>query len=456
MQPTKHRFFWIALLGLASFTACKKDQDEVEETPEVVVGGSTLAEKLKDTSLLYARDIYLWYNQIPASFNAKSYADPNKIMEAIRQYSKEPGFSDPVDRWSFAIDQKEWDNVSAGIGGDFGISVFFIAEGDLRVSHVIKGSPAARAGIHRGWKITKLNGNSNITTGNANAIVNAVYGSSSTTFTFQKPDNTSGDITLTAGTYVENPVHLDTVYNAGSSKVGYLVFNSFLGDTTAVYNEFSRVFTKFTNAGVTDVVVDLRYNGGGYVTVQQKLANYLAPSSANGNLMMKQEYNNKYSSFNTSDNFKKLGSLNVSRIFFIVSQSTASASELLINNLKPYMDVKVVGPTPSYGKPVGYFPIEVGSWYILPVSFKSTNKNGDGNYYNGIPLTSKTADGLDKDWGDINETSLSGVLKYITTGSFNRVTESASDGTKRTVVNQGNKVLDQNSFKGMIDVRGLK
>lgn len=135
-----------------------------------------------------------------------------------------------------------------------------------------------------------------------------------------------------------------------------MVFNSFLGDTTEIYNEFSRVSNRFVNYGVTDVVIDLRYNGGGYVSVAEKFANFLVKSSANGQVMMKQEFNDKYKSWNSTETFKKLGSLNINRIYFIVSKSTASASELLINNLKPYMDVVLLGQTSTYGKPVGYFP----------------------------------------------------------------------------------------------------
>jgi len=458
MQLRKQHWLWIALVSFTSLTACKKDNEDVQ-APDADVpapSGATEADKLKDTALLYAKDIYLWYKQIPSTFNARSYSDLNKIMEGIRQYSIEPGFTTAVDRWSFAVDRKQWDNVSSGVGGDFGINVFFKEEGDLRVSYVEKNAPAGRAGIRRGWRILKLNGNSNITTGNANTIIGAVYNSNSTTFTFQKPDNSTVDITLNAGSYQEDPIQLDTVYTTGSNKVGYMVFNSFLGDTTAVYNKFANVFSRFANAGVKDVVIDLRYNGGGYVTVQQKLANYLVPSSANGNLMMKQEFNDKYSRYNSVENFKKLGNLNVNRIFFIVSRSTASASELLINNLKPYMDVKVVGPNPTYGKPVGYFPIEVGSWYIFPVSFKSTNKAGEGNYYNGISLTHRAADGLDMDWGDAKEASLASVLSYINTGSFSRTTQSAFDGSDRSRVLEGNQTLDKGTFKGMIDARRMQ
>ena len=126
-------------------------------------------------------------------------------MIAVRQYSKEPGFSQPVDRWSFAIEQKEWDNISSGIAGDFGIGVFFMAPGDLRIKYVEKESPAAKAGILRGWRIVKVAGSTDITSANADFLVSKIYNSSSTGFTFQKPDNTTTDITLTAANYLAKP-----------------------------------------------------------------------------------------------------------------------------------------------------------------------------------------------------------------------------------------------------------
>ncbi|MES2881158.1 MAG: S41 family peptidase, partial [Bacteroidota bacterium] len=382
----KHHFLTASIAVLTLFSACKKTElsNELVPTPPPVTTPGTSADALKDTALAYTRDIYLWYNQIPTSFNARSFAGIDKIMTDIRQYSIEPGFTGPVDRWSFAVKQQEWDNSSSGIAGDFGLNVFFFAETDLRVRHVEKSSPAGVAGVKRGWRITAINGNSNMATSNANFIVQNIYQSSTASITFQKPDNSTATIALNAGSYKEHPVILDSVYNSSGKKTGYFAFNSFLGDTTEMYSEFSRIFNGFTSAGVSDVIVDLRYNGGGYVSVQQKLANWLAPSSANGQIMMKQQFNDKYTQYNETEMFRKLGGLNLNRIFFIVSSNTASASELLINNLKPYMDVQLIGSSKTYGKPVGFFPIPVGDWYIFPVSFKSTNKNGEGNYYNGI------------------------------------------------------------------------
>jgi carboxyl-terminal processing protease len=457
MQISKSSLLVLCVAGIVVMASCKKETSSDAETPSVDSSGNvSLNDKIKDTVIGYTRDIYLWFDQIPANFNARSYTDPTKIMTAIRQYSVEPGFTKPVDRWSFAMKKAEWDDVSSGIAGDFGIDVIFRADGDLRVKSVEKESPAGKAGVRRGWRITKLNGSSNMTSANSNVIIDAVFYANSTVFEFQKQDGTSLTSTLAAASYQQNPIYLDTVYTAGASKVGYLVFNSFLGDTNQIYNSFQRIFGRFSTENVKDVVVDLRYNGGGYVSMQEKLANYLVKPSATGQLMMKEQFNKNYTQWNESINFSKMGSLSPTRVFFIVSNNTASASELLINNLKPYVDVKLVGPTPTYGKPVGYFPIGVGDWYIFPVSFRSTNKDGQGNYFDGIPLDSKSADGVDKDWGNIQENSLANVLSYISSGNFVPLSTTSTLGTN-VEVSAKNKVFSDRSFKGaVISPRSIK
>lgn len=447
MKPAIYlSLFFVLLLG-----ACRKNDSGGS-------GSGSEADRIKDTSIAYARDIYLWYDQIPGNFKARQYSDPNAIMEAIRVYSKEPGFNDPVDKWSFAAKQSDWDDVSGGIAKDFGIDVFFRVEGDLRVRMVEPASPAGQQGVKRGWRITKINGNTNIQSSNANFIVNALYASSNVSVTFQKPDGNSVDMDLTAATYQNQIVAGDFVFDLGARKVGYLVYHSFLGDSSATVNAFANSFNRFISENVDDVIVDLRYNGGGYVVYQQELANYLVPNAGNGNLMMTQEFNDKYSAYNSSVNFSKKGSLNLSRVFFIVSKNTASASELLINNLRPYMDVHIIGSERTYGKPVGYFNIPVGDWYIFPVSSRTTNKNGEGNYFGGFQLDHQVADGIDKDFGDITEASLASVLKYIGTGSFRMPVPEEDAPVQTPEVKDFNKKLGEREFKGMINskVIGLK
>ncbi|MEP7142881.1 MAG: S41 family peptidase [Ferruginibacter sp.] len=431
-----------------SFVACKKNKQDVMVNQPVSTPVTTLTDDvLKDSVLLLTKDIYLWNTQVPSTFNARSFDDPAQIMQGIRQYSMEPGFPTPVDRFSFAIKKTEWDNLSEGLNslenaasanGDFGFTVFFKAEGDLRVRLVEPNSPAGTAGIHRGWRITKINGNSNISTVNSNFIVDNLYSASTTSVTFQKSDGSVVTIDLKQSHYAIKPVYLDTVYSINNKKIGYLVFNSFLGNVNQLYSDFQRVFNRFAGARIGDVIIDLRYNGGGYVSVQEKLADYLVNTSANGGIMMKEVYNANNSGNNVTTKFNKAGSLNLSRIYFIVGKGTASASELLINNLKPYMDVKLIGGT-TYGKPVGFFPIPAGGWYIFPVSFRSFNKNGEGNYFNGMPANSNVADGLDKDWGDLTETSLASAIRYITTGAFRLQTQ--QEYVAPASVISGNQIL---------------
>jgi len=455
MTTITFKFLSIFFVGLVLFSSCKKDNPDVvapapPAPPPVGVAVTFNPDLLKDSSLLQSRDIYLWNTQIPATFNARSYTDPAAVMTAIRSFSIEPGFVSSVDRWSFAMKKTEWDLVSGGMGaliggtkqeaGDFGLSVFFRADGDLRVRLVEPNSPSGLAGIRRGWRISKINGNSNINTSGSSTIVDNVYYAASTSFEFIRPDGTTMTTTLNAAHYTDKPVYLDTVYDKGTQKIGYLVFNSFLGNQQNISAEFDRVFSKFAAAQVTDVVIDLRYNGGGYVSLAEKLVNYLVPSSANGGLMMKQSYNAKNSQHDETTYIQKTGVLQLSKIYFIVTKSTASASELLINSLKPYMNVRVLGPTNTHGKPVGFFPISVGDWYVFPVSFKTTNKNGEGSYFNGLPVNAVIADGLDKDWGDTNESCLASAIKNITTGTYQRSMATETNSQSPVILNSNDKL----------------
>jgi len=458
----KFKFVWLLSmlpLYLTIGTSCKKTAASPGNTP---VDSSVAMSHALDTALSVSRDFYLWYQDIPSTFNAQSYSDPNALMVALRAYSDEPGYSAPVDKWSFGVLKTDWNQLSGGIGstssvtssGDFGFSVFFRVDGDLRVKLVERLSPAGIAGVQRGWRVLKINGSSNISIANSSFIVNAIFYSGSSTFTFQKPDGSTVDMTLDAATYQQQPVYLDTIYHVGQKTIGYVVINYFLGDTTQNIADYASVMNRFAAGSVTDVVVDIRYNGGGYVALQARLADYLAPAAANNKLMMTETFNDKHQNYNTSLYFSKVGPLNPDHVLFIVSQATASASELLINNLRPYMTVKLIGPTNTDGKPVGFFPISAGDWYVFPVSFRSENSASYGGYFNGFTPDKIVADGLDKNWGDTSEACLSEAIHYITSGTF--IAQGIPTYKPDPAVVQANKALDQPAFKGMIDTRNIK
>jgi hypothetical protein len=187
----------------------------------------------------------------------------------------------------------------------------------------------------------------------------------------------------------------------------------------------------------------------------EKLANYLVPTAGNNQVMYKQTFNANYSSYNETTVYHKLGSLNVDKIFFIVSDNTASASELLINSLKPFVSETLVGPSDTtYGKPVGFFPIPAGEWYAFPISFRTVNKDGNGNYFGGFKVDHPTDDGLDKNWGDVDENCLKSILTYIKTGTFGFAhtgSTNISNGTINTTFNTAaNKTLETRTFKGAV------
>ncbi|MFV0605117.1 MAG: S41 family peptidase [Niabella sp.] len=449
----KKILIWLPVL-LVVLTACPRSKKDT-------VTGPTLMEKIIDTSYQYSKEIYLWYGQLPTSVNVKDYDDPNALMEYIRNYSFEPDFNRDVDRWSFAMKQSEWDDVSQGIAGDFGLGVFFMAANDLRVKSVEKLSPAGVAGIKRGWRITKINDHTSITTSDADIsyIVNAIFYSTSAKITFTKPDGSSQEYTVTAKTYQEQPVFLDTIYNEPAGKVGYMVYNSFLGDSAYSVDNFSRVFNKFATTGINELIVDLRYNSGGYVWIQQLLGNYIVNSSGNGNISMIEQFNALYSrQFNDTAYFSKKGSVNLNKVYFIVTAATASASELLINALKPFMNVQLVG-SKTEGKAVGFFPISVGEWYIFPVSFRTVNAQNIGNYFDGLSPVGNAlgvSDGLDKDWGDKQENMLKVTLAAINNGGVFAYSPNNTTISRSVYFNNQNKKLkNPDKFSGAIETRRL-
>jgi C-terminal processing protease CtpA/Prc len=375
----------------------------------------------------------------------------DNLMTGIRPYSTEPGFNAPVDRFSFAIEKEIWDDVSSGTSKNLGLNIFFPTDGDLRIRYVERNSPAEKAGVKRGWRITRINNITNISASNASEIIQAVYVNQSITLSVVRNDGTLGNYGFDAESYYSDPIILDSIYRNGAKKTGYLVFNSFLGEPQKIAQSFSQIFTRFSSEGVSDLILDLRYNGGGFVSVKEELANWLVPVSANGKLMMRQQYNNNLRQFNKSLDFNKKGNLNLNTLYVIVSSSTASASELLINSLTPHMQVIILGPSASYGKPVGYFPIPVGNEYIFPVSFRTVNSRGEGNYFNGFIPARQTADFMDKDWGNVNDLSLAGALTHSQTGSFGVLRPGTSILSSLSAeTNACNRWIESRTFKGMV------
>ena len=442
--------------------------------------GNTTATKedlLRDSVYLYTKEVYLWQDVIPAynQFNprqckgATELESAQNVMDAIRKLQA-------LDRFSFVTTQEESDGLQSGEDKDYG---FFIKAASIDkaepldsifwfVTYAYNQSTAGQAGVQRGWYISKINGTAiGYDQPSVDILNNVFFGTTtSANFEFKKPDGTTATANLSKTSFAANSVLYKTVIDAGTKKVGYLVFNQFFGQPSR--DELAQAFSYFQGQGINDLVVDLRYNPGGSVDTEDTLSNFIAPSASNNQIMYqyifnqtlqnnqhqliraKLGYGNIFSFSANTVKFQKAGSLNLPRVFFIVTGNTASASELLINNLRPYMEVKLIGDT-TYGKPVGFFPIPIYNYDIYPISFKTVNSAGSADYYTGFAPDKLVADGVNKNWGDITEPSLAAALEYISTGSFGRFSAASLNlqmlAMKET--KSANRALNENKFSGM-------
>lgn len=414
----------------------------------------------------YQLPTYYWYSQVPSlnPFNS-AYPNADTLLSVIKTYPINPQTNGPIDRYSFLdrtgsvsneIENGIVDDVFSGLSlnGDFGLEATYVEDqqgkSHLFVMYADKNSPAGQKGITRGWEITAVNGDTAVSYdgpdgANVTNISNAIFNSTQVTLTFLTPDNTTVTYSLNAAQYQVNPVLFDSVYNIGGKKVGYFVFYTFSsvtddsGNATLTKQVLDNEFDKLKADGINDLIVDLRYNGGGDISTVQYLDSAMAPASAQGKEMYQYLYNNKLTQnlnllgLTTKVDFPAgTGGLNLAHIFFIVSRSTASASELTLNNLKPYMDVKLVGDT-TYGKPVGFIDFTISDFDsagkkkyladLYAIDFATENANGTGGYYQGIPPDEEAEDYVNVPWGSPYDDNLAKIFNYISTGSFARSSE---------------------------------
>lgn len=468
------------------------------------VNPPTAIDLLKDSVYSFTAEDYLWNTSLPsnAAFNPRSYSGSTDMaalqseVDKLSQYAINPSTNQPYEydvnspgtaKYSF-IDDGTVGASLGGTNGDFGFSIIYNDTDDLRIIYVYPGSPASMAGIKRGYQITAINNNNNIsydakgygtgTSTNLNFVSNSIFNSNSIILTLKKPDGTIINKTINTTNYTVNPILKDTVYDIGNGhKLGYLVFNSFTTLTNSK-SGLDAVFSYFATQGVTDLAVDLRYNGGGSVATAEYLSNLIVPSSKSGTLMYNTYFNSNFvngtyplfkQKFGTYDfsvagnatKFSKAGSLNVNRVFFIISGRTASASELTINNLRPELDVELVGTT-SYGKPVGFFGIPIGKYYLYTPEFSTKNSANQGDYYAGFtPGTEgypgvKNYDDPTKDFGDPTEGQLAHILKFVSTGSYviaSIANQNVDLKAKSFAVQQSSQAsfeLKHSNFSGMV------
>jgi carboxyl-terminal processing protease len=492
---TSRRLFLYLFIAFASFsvTSCKKTKDN-SGSGTTVNGQLSDADSLKylmynimQTSFVdNGRDTtdflptYYWYTSVP-KLNpfSSSYDSADVLLAQMKTYAINPTTGGPYDRYSFLDHGEVAAEIQQGVSGDLGMQVTYASDASgntyLYVLFADPNSPSGKVGVTRGWQITAINGNTNISYdgsngANVNMVINAVYNSASASFTFIKPDGTTATYTLTSAVYDIDPVLFDTIYNVGAKKVGYFVFNSFSSvdndGTNVTRTELNRVFSSFENAGINSLIVDLRYNGGGAVETAEYIDSLIAPASVAGKEMYHYLYNNILTAneaevgLQSQVLFTAGGSLNLDHVFFVTSRNTVSASELTINNLKPYMDVKLVGDT-TFGKPVGFFSFHITDFPnggaeqaladLYAINFETKNANNQGGYFTGIVPDAEAVDYVDLPWGNPNDDNLVKIFNYISTGTYGRMSVSERMTSNKNLRLSMPSTIVPLRFTGMVD-----
>ena len=390
---------------------CKKDNSN--NPGKINAGDSTYV--MDSLVYLQMQSWYLWYDKLPAknTLNIKSYTDPQKFLNAI--------VYKPTDKWSFIITKEEYNmEFTQGVFYGHGFSLGLDETGKFRIAFVFKNSDLFKAGVKRGWIIEKIN-NVVPDTSNVYNLLGPSAAGIQNIFLFQRPDGTETTDTFVKKEVTENMVLYRDTFHVDNKIVGYLVFKGFLANGQ---NELDTTFDYFNKTGVNELVLDLRYNGGGDLDMANHLASIIAGSIANNQTFATLTYNDIQTKNNISIKLTNNSrSLHLTWFLAITTRGTASASEAVINGLIPYMpDSKIIGDT-TYGKPVGMnvWLLSGFDYVFAPVTFKLTNSNNNikyGDYLKGIPADKEEPDDLTHDFGDRNEACFAQALYYIQNGNF--------------------------------------
>ena len=397
----------------------------------------------------WSNELYLWYDEIedrdPAGFETAEYFDLMKTFELTQTGAAK-------DNFHFTVPTDEWQQrTQSGITFGYGMNLAFLRASpprDVRVRYTEPNSSAANGGIDRGARLISIDGEA-VIDGDPD-VLNAGLSPSNAgeTHTFTIRDlgtDTDRTIELTSGEVTIDPVQFERVIDTDTGPVGYLFFSTHIAPAE---RDLVDAFDMFEAAGVTDLVIDLRYNGGGFLDIANETAAMIAgPGQSAGRIFDRLQFSDKHPNVNpvtdqpidpgffhtTTLGFsvgagEPLPALNLSRVFVLSSGRTCSASEAIINGLRG-IDVEVIlfGDT-TCGKPYGFYGFDNCGTTYFSIQFQGINEKGFGDYpsgfraenlisSNGVALPGCfVGDDLNHPLGDPDETQLATALAYRANG----------------------------------------
>lgn len=394
----------------------------------------------------WSNETYLWYSEIPDS-NPASTSDVIDYFNLLKTSAKTAS-GNAKDKFHFTYKSSDWYDLSeTGVSAGYGVEFSFIANyppRSLVVAYTEPGSPADQPKLRRGAKVIKVddvdfvNANDNASIDKINAglfpeNLNEVH----TIEVLNVGSSTTDKIVLQSASVTKTPVQNVKVLDvAGGGKVGYFLFNDHLKTAErGLYNAINTLKTQ----GVSDLVLDIRYNGGGYLYIASKLAFMIAgKDKTNGKVFETTMFNDKHTTVGlfgdaieptpfldtaSADIGGALPTLNLNRVFVITSGDTCSASESIINGLRGVgVEVIQIG-SQTCGKPYGFYPEDNCGTTYFSIQFKGVNNKGFGEYSDGfVPSATDNnmdlvkgctlGDDLTHALGDVAEKNLATALQY--------------------------------------------
>lgn len=423
------------------FTSCSKD-DDVPAVPEVE---EKEKRDIEIEQFMYAgmSDIYLYKADVPELGNGY-FGNNTELDEYIRTYDTPEEFFDGIlssqDRFSFLVDDYvELENRFSGISKSTGVDYMLYRFSDSDaifgvVRYILPGSPAEGKDIERGDLFTKINGET-LTISNYQTLL----ASEEVTFHLASiNDNTVSETSETVSIanmeLTENPVLISKALDIEGVKVGYVMYNSFVGDFD---EELNAAFLELKGASVEELVLDLRYNGGGSVESAVDLASMIT-GQYEEEVFIQQQWNDTYQNLWEPESYidrfnaeirtgELINSLNLTKVYVLTTGSSASASELVINGLNPYIDVIQVGKTTAgkfqasvtlYDSPAMINKTNINTnhnYAIQPLIYKSANAHGVSDYVDGLTPDVEISEALDNMGvlGNQEEPMLKAALNHI-------------------------------------------
>ena len=403
--------------------------------------GCTLAER-QSWVLAQMQEWYLYPETLPATLNASSYANVGDYLDALTATARGQG----RDRYFTYLTSIAQENAFYASGQSAGFGVRFsynTSANRVFVNEAFEGAPALAAGIDRGTELLAVGTSASdlrtvsslMASGGAAAVSDALGPSTVGTTRVLRVTDAGGtrEVTVTKTDYNLTPIssrYGARIVTDGGRQVGYVNLRTFIDTADPALRS---AFAQFRAAGVTDVVVDLRYNGGGLVSIAELFANLLGRDRSSSDVLSLTTFRPSKASNNSTTRFSpQPQSIAPTRVAFIGTGGTASASELVINAMRPYLasNEALVG-TNTFGKPVGQIALDKSACddRLRVIAFSTQNAKNEGFYYNGlasvIEQSCQAADDVAFPLGDPREASFARALDFLAGRSCTKIAEAA-------------------------------